>query len=102
MLTTEALFRYIYTLVDDAMKLSPHRRPGPAALIPNSQLVTMYLLQAMKGVLSDSHWLRLMETEYRFFTHLPERSRYLQAPSSPRRMGGDVPSEPGAPAVARR
>jgi hypothetical protein len=76
MLTTEALFRSIYTLVDDAMNLHPHRRPGPDPLIPDSQLVTMYLLQAMKGVLSDSHWLRLMETEYRFFTHLPERSRY--------------------------
>ena len=60
MLATELLFVYIYSLVDDAIKvgvLSIPRRPGPAPACTDAELLTIALVRHLLGRRSENGFL---------------------------------------------
>src|SRR5436305_13651726 len=72
----------MFTIVDDTMKGSAMiqqalERPGPAAQLSDSELVTLALYQELIGEPREDHFFRLHQASLRtFFPGLNERSRY--------------------------
>ena len=76
--TTELLFVYIYCLVDDAIKagtLLIPRRPGPAPVCTDAELLTIALVRHLLGRRSESGFLAEIRRDWLYlFPHLPHQS----------------------------
>jgi DDE family transposase len=82
MLSKATILTTIFTIVDDAMKVSPViqqalDRPGPPPALSDSELVTVALYQELIGEPREDHFFRLHKGSLLpFFPGLNERSRY--------------------------
>ena len=76
---TSDLFVLIFVWIDELLKGHPEilNRPGPQPEITDAELLTLMLVQALSGEISDESWLRKVQRHHAdFFPILPERSRY--------------------------
>ena len=82
MLDKATVLTTLFTIVDDTMKGSPMiqqalKRPGPAAHLSDSEVITIALYQELIGEPREDHFFRLHQASLRtFFPRLNERSRY--------------------------
>src|SRR5882762_1857170 len=82
MLDKATVLTTIFTIVDDVMKGSSViqkilSRPGPAASLSDSEVVTIALYQELIGEPREDHFFRLHAEPLRaYFPGLNERSRY--------------------------
>ena len=69
---------YVYVIVDDIVQeIAPLlRRPGPAPLFSDSELIALCLIGECKGWDVETELLSNMEAYRDLFPHLPEQSRF--------------------------
>ncbi len=69
---------YVYVIVDDLYQLiAPSiRRPGPAAVCSDSELIALCLIGECKGWDMETDLLSNMQAYRALFPHLPEQSRF--------------------------
>ncbi|WP_390624088.1 hypothetical protein [Fodinicola feengrottensis] len=72
----------LYVKVDDLLKESPDLAPwrpvvGIAPKLSDAELVTLAVIQALRGFTSESRWLRFARAHMRhLFRYLPQQSGY--------------------------
>lgn len=78
-MATSDLFLLIFVWIDELLKRYPDvlRRPGPDPIVSDAEMMTLMLMQALAGEVSDASWLRRVARDFGdCFPTLPERSRY--------------------------
>ena len=78
----DTLATALYVRVDDLLKAQPERRPwrpavGIAPQISDAELVTLSVMQALEGHVSETRWLRFAARHLRhLFPYLPQQPGY--------------------------
>ena len=78
-MATSDLFLLIFVWIDELLKENPAvlRRPGPDPIVSDAEMMTLMLMQALAGEISDEAWLRRVARDFGdCFPRLPERTRY--------------------------
>jgi hypothetical protein len=81
----DTLATALYVRIDDLLKTAPERAPwrpatGIAPKVSDAELVTMAVLQALLGYVSEARWLRHARKHLRcLFPYLPVRVQQADA-----------------------
>jgi len=78
----DTLVTALYVTIDDALQAAPELRPwrpavGIAPKLTDAELLTLAVMQALGGYVSEARWLRYARTALRhLFPYLPRQSGY--------------------------
>ncbi len=78
----DTLATALYVTTDDLLRASPQRAPwrprvGIAPKLDDAELVTLAVMQALLGFVSEARWLRFADAHLRhLFPYLPQQSGY--------------------------
>ncbi len=78
----DALATALYVKIDDLLKTSPDLAPwrpdiGITPKLTDAELVTLAVIQALRGFTSESRWLRFARAQMgHLFRYLPQQSGY--------------------------
>lgn len=86
----DTLATALYVTIDDLLKAAPHLAPwrprvGIAPKLTDAELVTLAVMQALLGFVSEARWLRHAGRHLRHLFFLPARPVRLQQAPAPRR-----------------
>jgi len=80
MISISDLFLIVFVLIDDFIKekTTQELKPGKTICkVSDEEILTMFVVQGMLGIESDTKWLRFLRVYYQEeFPQIPERSRY--------------------------
>ncbi|MFF0578507.1 hypothetical protein ACFYS6_31050 [Streptosporangium saharense] len=93
----------LYVKIDDALKASPDLGPwrpktGIAPRLSDAELITLTVMSALLGFVSERRWLRHARAELSDMFGLPARSVWLRQAAAQ----GLWPGRPHDPAAGRR